>query len=247
MIEQLEMWKNYIYHILSHPALISIFVLSFILSAVFFLLFKKATRLKKKVNFLAIHIALLFFPFIFSAVFWRCMMPMMSCSPMMLMIFVPISGIITAILSFVLLPFIYRWSDKSHLIQNSFISKFVEKNSKILKIKEPEVYSVNDIKPVAYSITSLKPSIFISAGLTELITKKELEAVLLHELHHHKCKTYFWKFSGNILRLFTPAAAFTGSLSLEKEENEADNYAISMQKTSKYLISAKAKIEKFLE
>lgn len=32
---------------------------------------------------------------------------------------------------------------------------------------------------------------------------------------------------------------------LEKEEDEADNYAISVQKTSKYLNSAKAKIENF--
>lgn len=246
MIEQLEMWKNYFYHILNHPMLISIFILSIILSIVFYLLFKRAGDLKRKVNFLAMHIALLFFPFIFSAIFWRCMVPMMNCSPMMFMIFAPISGIITAILSFVLLPFIYRWSDKSYLIQNGFIRKFVEKHSTILKIKEPQVYSINDIKPAAYSITNLKPSIFVSAGLSESLTKKELEAVLLHELHHHKCKTYFWKFSGNILSLFTPVAAFAGiSASLEKEEIEADNYAISVQKTSKYLISAKAKIENF--
>src|SRR3989338_2052924 len=246
MIEQLEMWKNYFYHISNHPLHIAIFVLSLILSIAFFILFKKSGDLRKKVNFLAMHIALLFFPFVFSAVFWRCMIPMMNCMPMMFMIFVPISGIITIVLGFVLLPFMYRWSDKCCLIKNSFIKKFVEKNSKILKIKEPRVYSINDLEPAAYSITNLKPSIFVTAGLSELLTKKELEAILLHELYHHKYKTYFWKFSGNVLRLFTPVAAFTGfSGTLEKEEIEADNYAISMQNTNKCILSAKSKIKNF--
>src|SRR3989338_5622360 len=143
MIGQLEMWKNYFHHILNHPAHIGIFILSFILSIAFFILFRKAGELRKKVNFLALHISSLFFPFVFSAVFWKCMMPMMNCSPMMLMIFVPIIGIITAILGYVLLPFVYRWSNKSGLINQGFIKEFVESHSEILKIKEPEIYSIN--------------------------------------------------------------------------------------------------------
>lgn len=247
MIEQLEMWKNYFYHILNHPLHISIFIFSFTFSIVFYLLFKRTADLKRKVNFLAMHIALLFFPFIFSAVFWKCMMPMMNCSPMMFIIFAPISIILAVITGFVILPYIYRWSYSSNLVKMGFIKELIAEQSKVLSTKEPELYSVNDIKPFAYSITNLKPAIFISAGLSELLTKKEMEAVLLHELYHHKSKAYLWKFSGNILRLFTPVIAFTGvSISLEKEENEADNYAISVQKTSKYLNSAKAKASSFI-
>ena len=199
MIAHLEMWQSYIGQFIKAPTNIYVFIFSLILSSAFYLLFMRTESIKRKMNFLALHIVFLFFPFIFTAVFWKCTMPLASCSPMIFMISAPIAGIIAIVSGFILLPYIYRWSDKNQIVQNGFASDFVAEQSRKLGIKEPEIYSINDIKPIAYSITNLKPAIFISAGLSELLTKKEMEAVLLHELHHHKSKAYFWKFSGNML------------------------------------------------
>ncbi|PIN81881.1 hypothetical protein COV11_00815, partial [Candidatus Woesearchaeota archaeon CG10_big_fil_rev_8_21_14_0_10_30_7] len=136
-------------------------------------------------------------------------------------------------------------SGKNKLIDEGIIKEFVKKHSKKLNVKEPKIYSLNDANPMAYSITNLNPSIFISAGLSELLSKKEMESVLLHELYHHKNKVYFWKFSINLLRIFSPLATFIStSEPMKQEEKEADNYAINLQKTNKYLLSAKKKINK---
>ena len=243
MIWQMSMWSLYFGHIRNNAAYTKVFILSLVLSSVFYLLFRRTERLKLKINFLAAHIIFLFFPFVFSAIFWRCMMPIINCSPKMLIFFGPIAAISAIVMGFVILPYIYGWSDKNNPIENGFIKDFTAKQSGEIGIIEPNVYSINDIKPAAYSITNLKPAIFISAGISELLTKKEMEAVLLHELHHHKNKAYFWKFSGNALKFFTPLAAFPcASEQMRQEEIEADNYAIKVQKTSKYLESAKRKI-----
>lgn len=245
MIKHLIMWKVYFDNITNNSFFINVFVLSLVLSSVFYLLFRRSENLKLKINFLAMHIILLFFPFVFSAVLWRCMMPILNCSPKMLIFFGPIAGILAIIFGFAILPYVYGFSDKNHLIENGWIKDFVSKQSKKLVIKEPEVYSINYIKPVAYSITNLKPSVFVSVGLSELLTKKEIEAVLLHELYHHKSKAYFWKFSMNALRIFTPLSTFnSASEQMLKEEIQADKYAISVQKTERNLLSAKRKFRR---
>lgn len=246
MIEQLLMWKVYFSNFINYPINLYVLIFSFILSAVFYLLFKRTESIKKKINFLAIHIVLLFFPFIFAVLSWKCIMPVVSCSVKMFTLFIPFAALGAAILSFMLLPFLYNWSNKSNSINKGFIKNFVENQSMKLKIREPKIYSINEVKPMAYSITNLKPSVFISVGLSELLSKKEMQAVLLHELYHQKSKAYFWKFSFNMLRIFTPLSTFISvSEPMEKEEREADKYAIGIQKTGKYLKSAKRKIEKF--
>ena len=240
------MWRMYFDHIINNNLYFDIFVFSLFLSGVFYFVFRRTENLKRKVNFLVAHIIFLFFPFVFSGVFWRCITPIFNCSPKMLMILGPIAGLTAIVSGFVLLPYVYRWSSKNLLIKNGFIGDFVGNQSRKLGIKVPEVYSINEIKPVAYSITSLKPAIFMSAGLLELLTRKEIESVLLHEIYHHKSNASFWKFSGNALKIFTPLAAFSYVFEpMQREETQADNYAVSVQKTDKHLISAKRKIGDF--
>ena len=236
----------YFNHVLNSQVYINLFVLSLTISSIFYLLFRRTENLKRKINLLIAHIIFLFFPFVFSAVFWRCMMPIFNCSPKMLMIFGPITGIIVIASGFILLPYVYGLSRENQLVKNGFIKNFVAMQSRKLKINEPEIYSINELKPVAYSITNFKPAIFISAGLSELLTRKETESVLLHEIYHHKSNASFWKFSGNALKLFTPLATFTCvSEPTKQEEIEADDYAISIQGTSKYINSAKRKVTEF--
>ncbi len=104
-----------------------------------------------------------------------------------------------------------------------------------------ELFLVDKAEPVAFT---LGKRVFISVGMFELLSRKELEAVLLHELHHVKARSSWGKFSSSFVRLFSPVAWFSAS-SVEKEECSADAFAVRMQKTRTYLNSAKKKVRVF--
>ena len=261
MISKLDIWMMYLYSIFKHPLNLSIFIISITLSLLFFYLFIKNDYIKAKVKFLYLHIILLFFPFLFAAFSGRCMSPVYycsslidscttemvyNCSPKFTVSYLFLGVITALILSFIVLPYIYRWSIKSNEIARGYIKDFVKRKSSKLGIREPRIYAIEDIKPLAYSITNIRPSVFITVGLCELLNRKELEAVLLHELYHLKNKASFWKFSLNMLRLFTPLATFISTRdSLNREEKRADIFAINIQGSERYINSAKRKIELF--
>jgi len=104
-----------------------------------------------------------------------------------------------------------------------------------------ELFLIDKAKPVAFA---LGRKIFISVGMFETLSKKELEAVLLHELYHVKSRSSWGKFSASFVRLFSPIAWFSSS-SVEREEQAADAFAVKMQKTCAYLRSAKNKVHPF--
>jgi len=101
-----------------------------------------------------------------------------------------------------------------------------------------ELFLVDKAKPVAFT---LGKRIFVSVGMFEMLSKKELEAVLLHELHHVKARSSWGKFSTRFVRTFSPIAWFSAS-SVEKAERSADAFAARTQKTNYYLKTAKQKV-----
>jgi Zn-dependent protease with chaperone function len=100
------------------------------------------------------------------------------------------------------------------------------------------LFLIDKAEPVAFT---LGKKVFVSVGMFELLSGKELEAVLLHELHHVKARSSWGKFSSSFVRVFSPVAWFSAS-SVEKEECSADAFAVKLQKTSSYLKSAKRKV-----
>jgi len=101
-----------------------------------------------------------------------------------------------------------------------------------------DLFLIDRAEPVAFT---LGRRVFVSVGMFELLSGKELEAVLLHELHHVKARSSWGKFSSNFVRLFSPVAWFSAG-SVEKEECLADAFAVRVQRTSSYLKSAKRKV-----
>jgi Zn-dependent protease with chaperone function len=101
-----------------------------------------------------------------------------------------------------------------------------------------ELFIVDKARPVAFTLGKF---VFISVGMFELLSRRELEAVLLHELHHVKTRSSWNKFSSGFVRLFSPIAWFSSS-SVECEERAADSFAVHIQKTDKYLKTAKQKV-----
>ena len=98
------------------------------------------------------------------------------------------------------------------------------------------------IAMLAFSQASSTNRIFISVGMMETLTRKELEAVALHEIEHLRRSTPLFKASTAIYRLFSPISAVRAfNSSLVAEERIADEYAAKRQGTDRYLKSAKKK------
>lgn len=104
-----------------------------------------------------------------------------------------------------------------------------------------DLFLIDKASPTAFTLGN---RVFVSVGLLEMLSKKELEAVLLHELHHVKCRSSWSKFSSFFVRFFSPVAWFSVD-SVEREECAADNFAISVQKSDRFLLSAKRKVVTF--
>lgn len=246
MIEQLSMWRVYSNHLLMHPVLVGILVFSLLASVSFFILFRKTDRIKTKTIYLYAHIFFLFSPFIFSTLLWKCGMPVFMCTPKIIIYGLSGGFTITTLASFLSIPYLYPWATKSKEIKDDSLNKLLKKWTKHFRISQPTTYSFNEAAPIAYSITNVKPAIFMSVGLLETLNKKELEAVLLHELYHIKNKSSLWKFSLNQIKMFSPLSSLSSiRKSINNEEREADLFAIKVQGTNRFLRSAKNKINRF--
>ncbi|KAJ6846096.1 uncharacterized protein M6B38_278635 [Iris pallida] len=75
--------------------------------------------------------------------------------------------------------------------------------AKVLNTETPDLYVSQNPVPNAYTlaISGRKPFIVVHTSLVELLTRKELQAVLAHELGHLKCDHGIWLTFGNILAL----------------------------------------------
>lgn len=245
MIEQLLMFRTYFEHLLMNPLLITVLIASFIISIVSFLLFKRTDNIKTKTLLLYSHIFFLFSPFIFGAFLWNCVMPAFHCMPKMIIFGLSGGSTVSLLVGFISIPYLYPWATNSRKMKSKDLNNFLRNQTKQLNIQQPELYSVEDVTPRAYSITNIKPSIFLSVGLCEILNKKEMQAVLLHELYHIKNKSSIWKFSINQIKMFSPLSSFSSfEKSIEKEERDADLFAVKVQGTKRFLESAKNKINK---
>lgn len=106
-------------------------------------------------------------------------------------------------------------ADQVMLLENIGTSVLVSKNqlpelhqlmieaSEILNIEAPDLYIRQSPIPNAYTlaVNGKKPFVVVHTGLVELLTRKELQAVLAHELGHLKCDHGVWLTFANILTL----------------------------------------------
>lgn len=87
--------------------------------------------------------------------------------------------------------------------QLSELHQLLIEASKILNIEPPDLYIRQNPIPNAYTlaISGRKPFIVVHTSLVELLTRKELQAVLAHELGHLKCDHGVWLTFANILTM----------------------------------------------
>ena len=217
--------------------------------AIFFLVAIKKFNLptKTKVGLIYGHLILLSFPFVLLTTNFACGAMCMSCYSdglAMAGYALPSSVALGTLIGLVVIPSFYMFSSKRQTKDRKIIS-FVKKISRRMKIKAPNIYIIDKAKPLAFSFKSFRSAIFISVGMLDILSKKEAQAVLLHEMAHIKQKSSVMKFSSSLLKLSPLSILARFHHDMGKDEEEADKFAIQVQGTSKYVRSAKRKISKF--
>ncbi len=213
------------------------------------LLRKTGFSAKAKVGLIYGHLMFLFFPFAVLTTDIACGVACMSCAnniTNLIALAFPTTLLISTAVAFFVIPGFYMFFSRKSETGNARIMKFNQFHAKKMKIKMPKIYIIDNANPVAFSFKSFKPMMFLSAGLLDLLDKKELEAVILHELAHLKRKASVLTTSLSILRMFSPLSLLARfHYDSNKEEAYADKFAIRVQKTGKHLNSAKRKIDEF--
>ncbi|XP_027101924.1 uncharacterized protein LOC113753338 isoform X1 [Coffea eugenioides] len=94
--------------------------------------------------------------------------------------------------------------------------------SHILNIESPDLYVRQSPIPNAYTlaISGKKPFIVVHTSLVELLTRRELQAVLAHELGHLKCDHGVWLTFANILTLGAYSLPGLGGLIAQRLEEQ---------------------------
>lgn len=199
---------------------------------------------RKKIFFIYLHLVLLFSPAIYILFEQQCGIPVWTC-PYKKVIFLGVLSIAFILFSgMFLVPRIFMFLTKPRQVGAKWILDFINTYSNMLKIKAPKIFLVNEAKPFAYSLFAFYPSILISVGMFDIFSRKEIEAVLLHELYHLRSRAPLFKFSTIFAKFISPIARVFGFFDeLSAEERRADEFAAKMQGTGKFLVSAKKKAE----
>lgn len=135
------------------------------------------------------------------------------------------------------------------------LNQLMVEAAQILNIEPPDLYVRQSPVPNAYTLAigGKKPFVVVHTSLVELLTRKELQAVLAHELGHLKCDHGVWLTFANILTLGAYTVPGLGGLiaqSLEEQlfrwvraaELTCDRAALLVAQDPKVVISVLMKL-----
>lgn len=106
--------------------------------------------------------------------------------------------------------------------QLSELHQLMVEAAAILNIEAPDLYVRQSPVPNAYTlaVSGKRPFVVIHTSLVELLTRKELQAVLAHELGHLKCDHGVWLTFANILTLGAYTVPGVGGLIAQRLEEQ---------------------------
>ncbi len=215
-----------------------LFLISFVVSALSLIPLMKAKDTKTRLFWAQAHLFFLLFPLFWYFFFMTCETIFMQCAGHRLLYVTGLALLSVSMIAIYSIPrvFVHSIIQKAS-IANDSLKDFISQHAHDITL-----YYINSAKPAAFS-ASWKKSIFLSVGLCDLLSKKEREAVLLHELFHIRHRHSSLKITLNAMRWFSPIVAFSSSTVLDEEERNADSAVFAMQKTMRHLVKAKLKIE----
>ncbi|KAI3849998.1 hypothetical protein MKX03_015343 [Papaver bracteatum] len=106
--------------------------------------------------------------------------------------------------------------------QLSDLHKLMVEAAKVLNIEAPDLYVRQNPVPNAYTlaVSGRKPFVVVHTSLVELLTRRELQAVLAHELGHLKCDHGVWLTLANILTLGAYSVPGFGGIIAQRLEEQ---------------------------
>lgn len=220
------------------------FVLSFLASALALLPLLTARGAKSRLFWAQAHLFFIVFPFFTYFFFKTCQTFFFHCADQWLpvaLLALLVGGL--AVIYVVPRVYIRRMLSRATIARDQ-LQRFVSMQTKDLALPATTLHYLDDARPIAFSVSLQKPLIFLSVGLCELLNRKEIEAVLLHELSHIKHRHSSLRQTFLALRFLSPIAAFSPAL-LNREEREADNDVARMQHTMRHIFRARDKINHF--
>ena len=218
---------------------------SFSLAVLTIFLLRRSFSSKAKIGLIYAHLSSLFFPPVLFTTNFACGWFCLPCfeNPLGLaLLALPTTLIASAIAGFVVIPGYFLISRKTFLSTDKGLKSFLANHSARAGIKAPGLYIIDLARPLAFSFRSFRSAIFLSVGMVEILRKRELEAVLLHELFHVKSGSSIFKFSSALMRLSPFSLMKNFDLELGSEEEGADSFVREVQRTSRHLAGAKRKI-----
>ncbi|MBI4448433.1 M48 family metalloprotease [Candidatus Woesearchaeota archaeon] len=205
----------------------------------------KAT--KTKLGALYLHVFFLLFPVVLYGTYGGCAAMLDSCETARHTIWLAIitSGI-SILVSLLCAPFVFvrRMAQRSRRLENGSLARFVASAALDARITSPALHVIDTAKPIAFSFSLGTPRIFVSVGLMDLLSKKETEAVLLHEIGHIAQKSSMLALSRHAA-LISPVAWFGLERELDREERTADQYAARRQGSNKHIRKAKQHLNSY--
>ena len=214
----------------------------------FFVLKKFNLSAKFRVGLVYSHLLTLFFPFILFTTNVACSaLCVQSCYSNIYNLVaysMPTTILVSSIAGFFVIPALFLVSNKTE-VTNKSMMKFVKKYSRIMRIKSPKIYLIDKANPFAFSFRTFRSAIFLSVGILDILNKKEIEAIILHELAHIKNRSSVLKVSNLIFRISPLSMVAKFNENTSEEELKADEFAIKMQKTVRFINSAKRKLNDF--
>lgn len=230
---------------------IAVFSFAIAVAALVMLRRLKTATTKQRLSLLYVHVFAFAFPFLFFAFFRGCQAYFTGCSQAKaIATMLGLTALISTIIAAAVAPlvFVKRQAGKGRLLESRQWNAFVARHAETLSIKQPKIYVLNTAAPVAFSFSLLSSKIFLSAGLFDILSRKEIEAIMLHELAHIKNRASVMRLSGHVARLLSPFARlanFLGISSIDADEDAADSFAAQVQGRTRHLDRAKAKIKGF--
>jgi len=120
-----------------------------------------------------------------------------------------------------------------------------EKLSDVIQEQHLQNVSISIVegKPTAYTIGLFQPRIVVSTSLIQKASRKQLEAVILHELYHLQNRHLFWLLISRLISslfFFIPIIEYLAQQLKIEFELTADSYVINKQKTRDHLCGSLA-------
>lgn len=134
---------------------------------------------------------------------------------------VPAAGIGSFLVSYFLSFYLLKRNYRAEPLPG--MGKNLKNLSAKLKISAPKIFTFKSVEPRAFSVDGFRKAIFLSDNLVSKLGKKDLSAVLLHELYHLKRRSGAWKnFFSACQNLSLRILPLPIDLLEKKEEKEVD-------------------------